>query len=370
LVYNLTEGKYPLKIIEMRLKKGIVKVVPENLDDLWHLYNIIYKNDDVYAQTTREVQVEEEYARPKKGKRVTVFMGIKVENVTWDKSLNRLRVHGVVFDVPENVSSRGSYHTINVMVNKPLTIVKPKWQKHQTDRLERAKKVETTPLIILSIDDEGYCLGMFRQYGIDVKVEEKVSLPGKLDAEKREQAKHEFFKNALNALRNVWASTHNPIVIVGVGFVKNDFVKYLQRNAEKIAQVVIDVKSVNNTGIAGITEVLRSGVLAKALQHVRIIEEAQVIEEVLERLGKSRKDVAYGLGEVQRASKYGAVETLALADKTLREASDEDRITLEKLMIEAETKGGKIIVISTEHEAGTKLLSLGGIAALLRFLID
>ena len=252
----------------MRLKKGVAKVVPENLDDLWHLYNIIYKGDEVYAQTTREVQVEEEYARPKKGKRVSVFMGIRVENVTWDKSLNRLRVHGVVFDVPEAVSSRGSYHTINVMVNKPLTIVKQKWQKHQIDRLERAKKTETTPLIILCIDDEGYCIGMFRQYGIDVKVKEKVSLPGKIEAEKREQAKHEFFKNTLNALQRIWTETHNPIVIVGVGFVKNDFVKYLQRNAETIAKAVVDVKSVNNTGMAGISEVLRSGVLAKALQHV------------------------------------------------------------------------------------------------------
>jgi protein pelota len=354
----------------MRLKKGVLKVVPENLDDLWHLYNIIYKNDEVYAQTTREVQVEEEYSRPKKGKRVSVFMGIRVEDVSWDKSLNRLRVHGVVFDVPEEVSSRGSYHTINVMVNKPLTIVKSKWQKHQIDRLERAKKAETTPLIILSIDDEGYCIGMFRQYGIDVKVQEKINLPGKREAEKREQAKHEFFKNALTTLRSIWSATHNPIVIVGVGFVKNDFVKYLQKDAEEIAQAVIDVKSVNNTRMAGISEVLRSGVLAKALQHVRIVEEARVIEEVLERLGKGRRDVTYGVGEVQKSSDFGAVETLALADMILREASDEDRIALEKLMTEVETKGGKIIVISTEHEAGTKLLSLGGVAALLRFPID
>jgi len=91
---------------------------------------------------------------------------------------------------------------------------------------------------------------------------------------------------------------------------------------------------------------------------------------VLQRLGKSHRDVAYGFDEVQKASKYGAIETLALADSTLREASDENRMTLEKLMTEAEMKGGKIIVISTEHEAGTKLLSLGGIAALLRFPID
>jgi protein pelota len=36
-------------------------------------------------------------------------------------------------------------------------------------------------------------------------------------------------------------------------------------------------------------------------------------------------------------------------------------------MKEVEEKGGHIIVISTEHEAGEKLLALGGVAALLRF---
>jgi protein pelota len=36
-------------------------------------------------------------------------------------------------------------------------------------------------------------------------------------------------------------------------------------------------------------------------------------------------------------------------------------------MKNVEEMGGGIMIISTEHEAGTKLLSLGGIAALLRF---
>jgi protein pelota len=39
-------------------------------------------------------------------------------------------------------------------------------------------------------------------------------------------------------------------------------------------------------------------------------------------------------------------------------------------MREVENKGGRVIIISTEHEAGTKLNSLGGIAALLRFYIN
>jgi stalled ribosome rescue protein Dom34 len=36
-------------------------------------------------------------------------------------------------------------------------------------------------------------------------------------------------------------------------------------------------------------------------------------------------------------------------------------------MLEVERRAGSITVVSTEHEAGTKLLALGGIAGLLRF---
>jgi len=356
-----------LKILQMNLKKGIAKILPESLDDLWHLYNIILEKDEVHARTTREVKVEDQYARPKRGKRVPVLLGVKVEKVFWDKILNRLRIHGIVCEAPEKINVNGSHHTIDVTVNKPVTIVKTEWLKHQVDRLKRASRVTAAPLIVMSIDDEEYCVAVLRQYGVDVKVEEKTRLPGKLEVEKRAGAVREFFKTALNCLREAWISLRSPIVILGPGFVKNDFFKYVKREALDVANAVIDVKGVNSAGVAGIHEALRSGVFTKALKHVRIAEETKVMEEVLARLGKGRGDITYGFVEVEKASAYGAVEKLLVADTKLREFSDEKRKALEKIMKEVEEKGGQIMVISTEHEAGTQLLSLGGVAALLRF---
>jgi len=351
----------------MNLKKGIAKVLPESLDDLWHLYNIILKKDAVFARTTRLVKVEDNYARPKKGKRIPVFLGVEVEKVLLDKILNRLRIHGIVCEAPEAISVKGSRHTIDVTVNKPITIVKTDWLKHQIDRLKRASRVTAAPIVIMSIDDEGYCVAVLRQYGIDVKAEEKTRLPGKLEAEKRTKATREFLKTASKSLREAWTSLRSPIVIIGPGFIKNDFFKYLKREALDIAYAVIDLKGVNSAGVAGIHEALRSGVLTKALKHVRIAEETKVMEEALARLGKGRRDITYGFVEVEKASAYGAIEKLLVADTTLRETPDEKRKALEKTMKEVEEKGGQIMVISTEHEAGTQLLSLGGVVALLRF---
>ena len=80
-------------------------------------------------------------------------------------------------------------------------------------------------------------------------------------------------------------------------------------------------------------------------------------------------DVAYGRDAVAKAAGYGSVERLLVADTMLRDSSDQDRLALEAVMREVETKNGQVTVISTEHEAGAKLQSLGGIAALLRFPI-
>jgi len=361
-------GVEVLKVIEMNLKKGFVKIIPETFDDLWHLYNIIYENNEVYTRTTREMKPDEKYARPRRGKRIPVFLGVKVEKIGWDKLLGRLRVHGTICKAPETVPL-GAHHTVNIALNKPLTIVKKKWPRHNVERLKRASKTSEKPVTIVAIDDEGYAIATTKQYGVEIKIEERVKLPGKLEAEKRSTAIKGYFRKASSSLRQVWTATRSPIAIIGVGFVKNGFAKFLRNEATDIAKLVVDVKSVNNSGVAGIYEALRSGVLLKTMKHMRIAEETEVMEEVLKRLGKNESNIAYGFDDVKRTAGLGAIDTMVLADTMLRKASDEKRLLLEDLMRVVEQKGGKIMVMSTEHEAGSKLLALGGIAALLRFSI-
>ncbi len=357
-----------MKIIAMNLKKGFVKVVPEAFDDLWHLYNIVYKDDEVHTRTTREIKPDERYARPKRGQRIPVLLGVKVEKTGWDKLLGRLRVHGTICRAPETVPM-GSHHTLNVTLNKPLTVVKKKWPRHHVERLKKASRTSEKPVTVIAIDDDGYAIATTRQYGVEVKVEERVKLPGKLEADKRSSAVKRYFKKASESLAQVSTSTDSPIAIIGVGFFKNSFAKFLQEEARDVARSVVDVKGVNNGGVAGVYEALRSGVLSKAMKHLRIVEETRLVEEALRRLGKGKQDIAYGRETVERAAQAGAVETLILADTALRKASDEERLALEGLMKTVEQKGGEVMIVSTEHEAGTKTVGLGGVVALLRYAL-
>jgi protein pelota len=354
-----------VKIIEKNLSQGYVKVVPDSQDDLWHLYNIVYKGDEVYAYSSRAVKLDMEYSRPKTGERFSAFMGVKVESVSWDKFLGKLRIHGLICHAPDIIPP-SAHHTLSIALNQPVTIVKKEWPKHLLDRLTRASETEK-PMLIVAIDDEGFAIAETKQYGVEIKVEERLKLPGKLEAEKRTAATKQYFNRVLNSLRQLWTLQHAPIVIVGAGFVKNDFARFLAEESAEINKAVVDVKSVNNGGTAGIYEALRSGVLLKAASRLRVVEETETMEEVMKRLGKGEGKIAYGLSEVENAVNLGAVEKLIVADSLLRDSVDEQRLRLENLMHEVEHRNGDVTVVSTEHEAGAELTALGGIAALLRF---
>ncbi|HII86198.1 TPA: mRNA surveillance protein pelota [Candidatus Bathyarchaeota archaeon] len=354
-----------MKIIEKNLHKGYIKLIPESADDFWHLYNIIQKGDEVYAYSSRVIKTDQEYSRPKSGERVSAFMGVKVEDASWDKFLGKLRVHGIICEAPDIIPP-GAHHTLSISLLQPLTIVKEEWPRHSLDRLKRASENEKS-ILIIAIDDEGFAIGETRQYGVDIKIEERIKLPGKLEAEKRGKATTEYFSRAMRSLQQLWRQRETSIVIVGVGFVKNEFASYLQESDRTIADSVVDVKSINNGGTAGIYEALRSGVLLRAAKQLRIVEETEIIEEVMKRLGKGEATITYGLENVGSAVRLGAIETLVLTDELLRESDAAARIELEQLMKETEKKNGKIVIISAEHEAGFKLAGLGGMVALLRF---
>jgi len=200
-IYVLTQilvTRQKMKIIEKNLRQGFVKVVPTSDDDLWHLYNVVYKGDEVYAYSSRAIKSDQEYSRPKSGERVSAFMGVTVESVSWDKFLGKLRVHGVIIHAPDIIPT-GAHHTLSIALNQPVTIVKKDWPKHLLERLTRASRTEKS-MLILAIDDEGFAVAETRQYGVEIKVEERMKLPGKLEADKRVAATKDYFTRVVKSL--------------------------------------------------------------------------------------------------------------------------------------------------------------------------
>ena len=356
-----------MQLISYERKKKIMKVIPSNIDDLWVLYNIIHKNDHVFAKNTRVVKGEEETARPTKGKRVSIFIGICVESITFQKEMDRLRIHGLVIEAPEKYKIMGSYHTINIPLKRPMTISKEVWLNHDIEQIKKASKSTAPPVIVVSIDSDECCIALLQQHDIDLKGEIKAKLPSKRETEKREPAISKYFRTILKFLDLAWKDTQGLIVIIGPGFWKEKLVKYIQIEKPKLFGAIKDVRTVGNGGISGVKEAIRGGVLDKVAKEGRVIEETKIVNEVLSRLGANQDKVTYGLMNVENAINTGAVKLLLVADELLRK--EKERKSIEDLIQKVEKMGGRIMIINTKFEAGKQLVGLGGLAALLRFSI-
>jgi len=339
-------------VVEEILKgrKGEIKLIPENLDDLWHLKFIIEPGDIVFALTKR-VRESSDKLRSDKEK-VTVRLGIEVEKVEFHKFANRLRITGRIVAGIED----SGYHTINIPVGKELSIIKEEWKEEQLKRIREAEEASKKPeIVIVTIEEGEAVIGVVRQWGVEEISNVRMSYG------KESSQRIEFFSEILRQLESI---DFKYLVVAGPGFAKEDFAQFLKEKKPDWNVITCDASTI---GTRGFLEVLKRGILNRIVGEIRLAEEAEYIDILLERIAKDDR-VAYGLEEVKKAYDYGAIEVLLIADEFLRE--QREKWNIDEFMRNVEAMKGKVVIMSTEFEPGQRLMSLGGIAALLRFSID
>jgi len=347
-----------MKIIYKDLKKGIIKLIPETMDDLWHLQHIIDKGDLVKALTFRTAEQNTDKLRLKKTEKKPMILGIRVEDVEFHQFSDRLRIHGVIEEGPQDL---GSHHTINIKAGefKELTIEKEEWRLHHLKRLEDAiKSSKRTDIVFVSLDDDEAVVGVIRQSGIQTVAEIQSHRSGKLY--KSSVNEKEYFGEIIGVLKSV-KQRDIPLLIVGPGFAKDRLVTYGRETLPEIFSPIF-VHGTGNGGLAGVYEAMKGGAAEKIGKENRVILETKLIEQVFEEIAKDG-NVAYGKEEVKNALENGAVSYLLILDKIAR--TDDG----EKLLELAKVQKSNFYIINSTHEAGKRLGGLGGIAALLRFKV-
>ena len=77
-----------MHIVRQDRKRGFIEVIPETLDDLWHLSHIIEPGDLVSSKTSRRIQDSTgERLRSDRGFKKTFFLSIRVETINFHKFL-------------------------------------------------------------------------------------------------------------------------------------------------------------------------------------------------------------------------------------------------------------------------------------------
>ncbi|UZE92354.1 MAG: mRNA surveillance protein pelota [Methanosarcinales archaeon] len=342
-----------MRVVKQKLRghEGEITLVPDSLDDLWHLIYIVEPNDLVFAFTKRQVAVPKDKLRPEKIEKKPVRLGIRVEGTKFHKFSNRLRVEGVI----EHGIDTGKHHTLNIGPGTVVSIIK-RWRRDQLQRIEEAVKASMHPKVaIITIEEGEACIGVVRQYG----VETLTTIRG--TSLKRTGEESELFKDVAEQLGHMESA---QFIIAGPGFIKEDFLRFLKQHHPEIAKRAV-AETASSIGMSGFQEVLRRGAVDRIIEGAHITKEAKLMEMLLAEIAKDG-EASYGMDDVRKAMEYGAIETLLIADEMLR---SERREEIDKLLRDVEKARGKIVVFSTEFEPGKKLQSLGSIAALLRFSI-
>ncbi|MDI6917303.1 MAG: mRNA surveillance protein pelota [Thermoplasmatales archaeon] len=342
-----------MRVLHQDRKKGEIRLLMENLDDLWHMYNIVEKNDLVFALTHRKVEKKTDKLRPEKVERKTMRLGIRVTDVEFHEFSDRLRIHGVI----ENGTDVGSYHTLNLTVEDNVSILK-EWKEHHLSRIKEAVEETKRPtLTFLSIDYDEATFALLRQYGVENIGSIASHISGKqYKTDKNE--KNNFYSRILTMVEQI---KKGPIVIVGPGFAKEEFYSFVKEKKPELLKDVA-VMGTGNAGMNGIHEVLKKGV-TKFVENTRVSVETKIVESLFEEIAKNGNS-AYGFDEVKNALDTGAVETLLVTDKLVRTKKADE------LLEKAKKTSSKFMIISTVHESGKKLEGLGGVAALLRYKIS
>ncbi|MFB6308008.1 MAG: mRNA surveillance protein pelota [Haloarculaceae archaeon] len=340
-----------------------VTVVPETLDDLWHLTYVVEPGDRVAGDTERRIQRNDDQLRDTGGEREHMWVELEVEDVEFAKFANRLRVGGVIVDCSRE-DQLDFHHTLNVEEHTELEIEKV-WKPDQEARLEEAVEATDNPDVAIATVEEGEAhVHTVAQYG----TEERATITATTGKGEYARPREELFAELTDVLRRMDVTAY---ILAGPGFTKQDALDYIEDNAPEVAEkiTVVDTSSV---GDRGVHEVLKRGAVEDVQEETRIAEEAALIDELTERIATG-EEVAYGPEQVATAADYGAIEHLLVLDERLRaeRAGDgEWDIDVDAILRTTEQKGGEVTVFSGEFAPGQQLSNLGGIAALLRYRLE
>ena len=374
------------EISNKKQRKGFVQLIPQNEEDIWYLYNIIFPRDVLRIRTFRKIINKDGDYGVKKVKRKNINLSVSVMRVDFESDEKGTSLHVKTKNLSENsLVMKGQIQTIEIKLFSKLRIFKMDWDQTSLDLLDEA--TDDTKFIdsLIILYDDGHAGFYFVKRNF-TKFYTKItnSLPKKrsnmmdiynkkIDAFDRKIWKYVFETFDMDQLR--------AIVVGGPGNAKERLVKKMKEidqyekdielrdkiNKNKYKFVTI---STSSTFKNSINEILKDKKGLKLLEDTKAVKEMQKFEEFFEILEKNPDCAVYGEKEVFFAQKEGAIKTLLITDGLLRSKNFTIRKKFTQFKAKVESSGGEIFLFSDNHVSGQKLKDITGIAAILRFPID
>jgi protein pelota len=346
-------------------------VIPEDADDLLTLRRIIENGDYVFADTTRVIKKVKEFARPDKGERIKVRVSVRVESISLDDIVDRLRITGIITNTDNELVPRGIHHSLTVQVGDTITVDKNrKWNDVETNILKRSGN--STNFILVAIDAQEAAVAKIS--GTHLKIIPNI-YSGQSGKRYQHAAKNNpnieiFFDGIAKTIQSMFsaaaAENNSTIIIFGPGETKRRFYNLLVEKYKLEKGKVSLIDGVDVAGEDGIFVFLRSPAIKEAMSSSKLATVSSILDEIMRLVHKGDAKYAMGMQEVSNAASIKAIEYLVFSDSIFKTTDENDVVKLLNLL---ESQGAKSFAVDSSTDIGWRVSSLGGIVALLRYSI-
>ena len=340
-------------------------IIPEDLDDLFTLRRIIEINDNIITDTTRSIKQRTEFSRPDKGERIKIRILLRIENVKFDGTVDRIRIGGTILNSDNALVPKGVHHSISIMVDDMIILEKKQWKQIQSTILKNSGN--NTIYLLISIDIQEAAIALVT--GTHVKILPNIysGQSGKRfqDSKKINPNIDNFFDEIVRGIKSV-TSVHTQeqmLVLFGPGETKRRFFNFLSK---EINDKITILEGIDVAGEDGIFVSLRSSSLKELLKSSKIGIVSSLLDNIFYLIHKSEPKYAIGVNEVKDAVTNKSIDCLIYSNSILEKLNEDDFIELLNL---TEIIGGKIYGVDGSTDIGLRVSSLGGIVGLLRYAI-
>ncbi|KAF8917887.1 eRF1 domain 1-domain-containing protein [Mucidula mucida] len=367
---------------------GHVTLRPEDDEDMWHLYNLIQKDDLVRAPAIRRVQ-KTSATGSTESQRVRVNLTLQVGRVDFSSSANTstaaLHISGRVTAENQHVKL-GAHHTLDIEANRDVRIEKADgWDSIALARVEEAivpGRGAEVGAVVCGEGTAAFCLLSEHMTLVTHRI--SVSIPRKAvasGASQHEKALLKFYGSIYDAfIRHIpYANVGlKAIVIASPGWVRDSVFTHMMEEAtkrgDKVLQKALREKTIkvhiSSPHVHSLVEVLKSPEIVSQLKETKFAREGIVLDRFFKMLGSDEMRAWYGSNHVLLASDRGAIGTLLISDDLFRSSDPIMRKKYVALVEAVQQKGAEVVIFSSMHESGQQLNQLTGIAAILTFPLD
>ncbi|KAJ2502959.1 Translation factor pelota [Coemansia sp. RSA 1972] len=368
-----------MKLLSEHIEKnqsGSVRLIAQEPEDIWHVYNLVQKGDQLKASTVRGVKSESKTGSVTTD-RVRITLTVSIEDVFFDSQACALRINGRNIGESKYVAL-GQYHTLDLELNQPFTLSKPEWDLISLKRINDACDITQQADVAAVTMQEGLAVVcLLTQYMTVVRQRIDVPIPRKRrgSTTNYEKGLKRFYDQIYRAIKQHVDFDIVKVVILGSpGFVRDQFFEYMMAEAVKAedrnilnnkAKFLLVHTSSGHKG--ALEEVMRDPQIKARLADTKSAQEARAIDKFYQMLNDEPDRAFYGYNDVCKAAENGAIGTLMVTDELFRAADVPTRKKYIQLVEDSQATNADVLVFSSLHVSGERLNQLTGVAAILNF---